>query len=451
MISSLNFKKDKGLHYVHGNIRSLFNKFSQLKQYLLDSNISCIGLSETWLSENIPSSMLYIPGFQLIRLDRKWVNQHGQTKKGGGVCCYIDINLNISVYDLEKLNYSCQDGEILHVIIDEPHIKKCILINVYRPPQGNVENFTNKIIDNITYINNNYPNAEIIMLGDFNLNVCDKNSEDSRNVRWIEQATGLKQFINGITRYSQRNSCIDLIFTNMTNNFSTDILDVNISDHQFIHINRKHYTKPKAKLNFLGRSYKNYDKAVFCDRLIQLDWNNLLACDDVNRAWNIMLSNITTTIDSMCPLKHYRVAQAKEPWVTNEILEMIKDKDRLLRRAKNRNTVLDWILAKQARNNTNLQRAKATFVQENLEQNQNNSKKFWQNINEILPNTKNKHSSKISLKDHNKKYISDDKEMANTMNNYFTTIGPSLASNMNDPWVYSGPTLLYSLHDNFNV
>ena len=42
-----------------------------------------------------------------------------------------------------------------------------------------------------------------------------------------------------------------------------------------------------------------------------------------------------SVIDNICPLKKYKVAQAKEPWVTNEILEMIKDKDRLLRRAKN--------------------------------------------------------------------------------------------------------------------
>ena len=66
----------------------------------------------------------------------------------------------------------------------------------------------------------------------------------------------------------------------------------------------------------------------------------------------------------MCPLKKYRVAQAKEPWVTNEILESIKDEDRLLRRAKNKNTQHDWNLAKNARNSVNLQirRAKANFV-----------------------------------------------------------------------------------------
>ena len=176
--------------------------------------------------------MLYIPGFQLVRLDRAHNNQQGQTKKGGGVCCYIKTNVKFSHVELDNLNCSNKDIELLHVIIEQPHIKKCIVINVYRPPQGNIENFTDKILNNITLINNRYSNAEIILLGDCNLNILDKTSDDAKQVKWLEQATGLKQYIEGITRYSKNNSCIDLLFTNMINNFSVNILDVNISDHQ---------------------------------------------------------------------------------------------------------------------------------------------------------------------------------------------------------------------------
>ena len=79
------------------------------------------------------------------------------------------------------------------------------------------------------------------MLGDCNLNITDKNSDDAKHVKWIEQATGLKQYVDGATRYSKNNSCIDLLFTNMNNNFTVNILDVNVSDHQFIHINRLQY------------------------------------------------------------------------------------------------------------------------------------------------------------------------------------------------------------------
>ena len=95
-----------------------------------------------------------------------------------------------------------------------------------------------------------------------------------------------------------------------------------------------------------------------------MNWDELYECNNVNTAWNIILTHIMSIINNMCPLKNYKISQAKEPWVTNEILEMIKDKDRLLRRAKKKKTLHDWEIAKAARNNTNLQirRAKANFI-----------------------------------------------------------------------------------------
>ena len=99
MINPLNFSRIKG----HGNIRSIFNKFLQLKHYLLDSNITCLVLSETWLMTNIPDNMLYIPGNHLIRLDRNWLNLQGHIKKGG---CYNNTNIKYSTTDLAHLNFS---------------------------------------------------------------------------------------------------------------------------------------------------------------------------------------------------------------------------------------------------------------------------------------------------------------------------------------------------------
>ena len=41
MDNLLDFKGVKGLHFIHGNIRNMYNKFN------LDSNITSLGLSET--------------------------------------------------------------------------------------------------------------------------------------------------------------------------------------------------------------------------------------------------------------------------------------------------------------------------------------------------------------------------------------------------------------------
>ena len=41
--------------------------------------------------------------------------------------------------------------------------------------------------------------------------------------------------------------------------------------------------------------------------------------------------------------------------------------------------------------------------------------------------------------------------MANTINHYFSMIGPSLAANINDPWVSTGPRIDVILNDTFHV
>ena len=39
-------------------------------------------------------------------------------------------------------------------------------------------------------------------------------------------------------------------------------------------------------------------------------------------------------MDIMCPLKILKIKQKKEPWISNHLIELIKDKDYALKRAK---------------------------------------------------------------------------------------------------------------------
>ena len=95
--------KNKGLHLLHLNIRSLFckNKFDMFKQQMTDSGIDVIGLSETWLKNGMHSNFVNINGYNLLRLDRNW-SENGQLKKGGGVCLYVEDNILFSDNELTQ-------------------------------------------------------------------------------------------------------------------------------------------------------------------------------------------------------------------------------------------------------------------------------------------------------------------------------------------------------------
>ena len=53
----------------------------------------------------------------------------------------------------------------------------------------------------------------------------------------------------------------------------------------------------------------------------------------------------------MCPQKICNIKKMRDPWVSDELLEVLFEKDRLLKMAKRTKLEADWIEAKNARNN----------------------------------------------------------------------------------------------------
>ena len=131
------------------------------------------------------------------------------------------------------------------------------------------------------------------------------------------------------------------------------------------------------------------------------NWHEFEESRNPIRMWEIMKTNIEGIIDTMCPLKTFRINQIKQPWITPPLIELIKDKDKVLKKAKKKkNDENLWKQAKRFRNmcTNRLRKAKADYVKSNLNNNQNNPKKFWKNIQEIFPQ-KSKNNKNIILTD----------------------------------------------------
>ena len=80
-------------------------------------------------------------------------------------------------------------------------------------------------------------------------------------------------------------------------------LNYSISDHDMVFITKKN-CKIKLKTNFIGRSYRNLDNAVFVERLKAMNWETFDNENYVNEAWEIMFNHIKKIADELCPLKH---------------------------------------------------------------------------------------------------------------------------------------------------
>ena len=387
-----NFKKCKGLHFVHLNVRSIWGKFENLKMQILESQAHIVTISETWLNKRFDSKLIDIPGYNLLRLDREWLDKNNNIKKGGGLGVYIKNGLDYNESLFRKNNISSSDIEMQWLEIKVKNMKKIILLNVYRPPSGIYKKFCDAIYESVSNAELK-DNSDIFIMGDMNIDMLDLNSPIKKELENTMRRLGLININKCFTRHSKnKDSCIDLIFSNSDCIESHGLLDWNVSDHMGIYLTRKRKKFITKKTTFEGRSYRNYIKEDFQWSIINENWDQFYKTDDVNEAWGIMKNIISSKLESMCPIKMFKVNEYRDAWITNELLERILDKNRLLSKARKSGKEEDWNMAKVSRNivNQELSNAKKDFLLDEQINFSKDPKKFWQSISRIIPNKKNK-------------------------------------------------------------
>ena len=230
------------------------------------------------------------------------------------------------------------------------------------------------------------------MLGDFNINYKEKANPAFKELDFITKALSLRQLISNPTRTMFRDglpteTIIDLLFTNSEHVRETGVLDLNISDHLGIWATRKKTRVKYNKIDFKGRSYKNYRKEDFQENLRNANWDGFYNNENPNWLWDYMYNVILDNIETMCPIKTFKVDEFKEVWMTNEAIEAIRDKDRALIRARRTGREDDWAEARRLRNKVgrDIENLRADYLKNQQEANRDDPKKFLKNIASVIP------------------------------------------------------------------
>ena len=140
----------------HLNVRSICTGFTEFTELVSDHNFSILALSETWLTKNINSNEIPLPGYGLYRKDR--------AGRGGGVGVYIKSHIKCELLDTDN------DQHLEHIWLEVRVDRHTLVLGVvYRPPQQNLlrctvylDNFLPPIISSCDYV---------IVLGDVNVNL----------------------------------------------------------------------------------------------------------------------------------------------------------------------------------------------------------------------------------------------------------------------------------------
>ena len=391
----------------------------------------------------ISDNMISIPNYVLYRHDRQNIRKDSENfiKKGGGVAVYIKQDIHVDSIILQHINKSNENLEIQCLVLRPSNQKRYILLNVYRPPSGNFQLFIDTIIECLDKIML-YDNLETFVMGDFNIDLNDNQNPNSKILIESFQHYGLSQHIINPTRFSKNNppSLIDHIYSNSKCIKEYGNITLNINDHDMVYIIRKKDKSPDSSTSFKGRSYRDYDTASFQDSLQNRNWNDFYEKDDVNQAWAIMKESIILEIDEMCPLKTIKIKKQKDPWVSNDLLELIHDKYDLLALAKTTNSPDDWQAARIARNYVAslVKEAKKDFLTTVVE-NDHDPKKFRKKLHSLFldkPLT-----GKINLKNCNTGEMLTENQIPDYINSFFVNVGTNIIDAIDfnlDEWTFDG-------------
>lgn len=380
-------KNHKGFQIVHIYVRSLHHKVGTLENDFLNSRVGVLGITETWLNENTPSSLVNIEGYYLIRNDRNG-------RRGGGTCLYIRNELEYETpYDrVNNCNIEIQSAVILGRNDEQQH-KQIVVILAYRPPNGNNSRACESLKKYINEIRD-YDKKEIIIMGDLNWDVLDTDSAGAKIVSEIADEFGLTQQITQPTRITHRcSTLLDIILTNMKNVAFSGCLHYHLSDHCPVYIVKKRIMEDKEFCYLYKRSFRSYDIITCQERLEALDWS-ILKLLNVNDMWLMVKKAIAYEADLQCPYKWIRIDKNRPLWFTTHMSEVARSRDILfrnyLRGGKKNQSIYEKAVTKRREFNSLVKKSRDSYFREQLEVNKGDQVKFWQTVSNVLGKKMNK-------------------------------------------------------------
>ena len=417
---------DEEFSLMHLNIRSLPKNISKLGDFLslIDNRFSVIGLSETWL-HNDNLDLYELPEYKSIHLTRP-------SKKGGGVSLYVRKSLECT--ELPEMSVITEYLECVFIEI-KTRSKTCnnktTVGVVYRPPNTNITAFTEHVINIIQTLK--VDNKQCYIMGDFNINLLNYGSH-TETQDYID-AMFQQAFIPLISKPTRITATTATVIDNI---YSNDLIGANyqlhgiiytdISDHLPIFLLTKHTDSTKVEMTIATRLYNAQTTATFKESIDKICWDDVYACRDPQECYSVFINEILVAYNNSFPLANTTIRKRKhKPWITMGLRHSIRTKNKLYMYYLKKPTVFNETNYKRYRNKINclITVAEREYYRHELQQHKGNLKKTWIVLKSIIGRKEAFLSNDKLLIDG--KLTKNKKCIADTFNEYFTSIGPELA------------------------
>ena len=254
----------------------------------------------------------------------------------------------------------------------------------------------------------------------------------------------LDQVIDKPTRVVQNSqTLIDAIFiSNSSKVTKCGVFHTGISDHSLVYIiwgksrsTQTHHVYKKY------RRFKNFSESNFQDDVSKIEWNRVYSTSDTNESANEFQNWLLNSCNKNAPVRKKKVKKNNLPWINADILRLMRERDSIKNKAIKTNTDDEWKSYKKMRNyvTARLKYVKKWYFQSRIDFSKGNVKQTWRHLNILM--SRNSKSSDIASFKSGDIDISDPKQIAETLNDFFfVNKGPSLANDIppsNDDMPYT--------------
>ena len=351
----------------------------ELRQLASERKSDIITISETWLNTTVTSEEIQIEGYKLHRLDRLH-------KGGGGVCAYVRKDLKSSVLK-ELSSISERNFHQLWLNVQCKKLKSTIICVTYRPDDSPLCSFEEVLKPSCLLL----LDKPITILGDLNCDGLKKTGTEYKALEKFCTDMNLKQFITKPTRITvTTQSLLNVILVSSNNSvLVSGIIHRPISDHSIVFVKLK-VKKPKITPQYITtRSYKKYNADLFVTDLAKEADSLLTIFDqtDVESELNILNDTLQSVLSLHAPVKQIKLRSRPCPFVNQEIKDLMRSRDLLLKQFIQSRQDTEWINFKHSRDlvKKKLQEAERDHTFEEVTAKKKNSGSLWKIINRTIP------------------------------------------------------------------
>ena len=310
---------------------------------------------------------------------------------------------------LNRLQDPEMKAEVLWYKIDRNRLPRgfsyLIIGVVYHPPSADDNYMNNYLLNCLSFIESEFPNAAILIVGDFN----------RLDISQLETQFNLKQIVKFNTRGERT---LDLIITNLSNFYQSPVRfpPFGLADH--FTIVTKPTLRPRTvtrKLFVQVRDLRVSSKVALGRYLSSIDWSvldNLVSCQS---KLDFFTNILKAGIDTIMPLKTVRIHINDAPWMTAQLKDLINCRQKALAQG-------NQALFKFYRNRVNTERkfCRANYYQSKVKEYEGtNPRLWWSKCKRLCGMTRKPSDIAAQLLPNENITPSDRLQLANDINNAF--------------------------------